>query len=133
MQQYSQYIFIVAIIAVFYFLIIRPQKKRQKDQADLMTSLVPGAEIMTIGGLYGTIVSIDDDRVRIVVADGTEMVFAKNAIARTVKPEEADPEELDEADEDAESADTETDDGDESDAIEEPDAAPADKPKSADV
>jgi preprotein translocase subunit YajC len=133
MQQYSQYIFIVAIIAVFYFLIIRPQKKRQKDQADLMSSLVPGAEIMTIGGLYGTIVSIDDDRVRIVVADGTEMVFAKNAIARTVKPEEADPEELDEADEDAESADTETDDGDESDAIEEPDAAPADKPKSADV
>jgi preprotein translocase subunit YajC len=133
MQQYSQYIFIVAIIAVFYFLIIRPQKKRQKDQADLMSSLVPGAEIMTIGGLYGTIVSIDDDRVRIVVADGTEMVFAKNAIARTVKPEEADPEELDEADEDAESADAETDDGDESDAIEEPDAAPADKPKSADV
>jgi preprotein translocase subunit YajC len=133
MQQYSQYIFIVAIIAVFYFLIIRPQKKRQKDQADLMSSLVPGAEIMTIGGLYGTIVSIDDDRVRIVVADGTEMVFAKNAIARTVKPEEADAEELDEADEDAESADTETDDGDESDAIEEPDAAPADKPKSADV
>jgi preprotein translocase subunit YajC len=133
MQQYSQYIFIVAIIAVFYFLIIRPQKKRQKDQADLMSSLVPGAEIMTIGGLYGTIVSIDDDRVRIVVADGTEMVFAKNAIARTVKPEEADAEELDEADEDAESADAETDDGDESDAIEEPDAAPADKPKSADV
>ena len=37
---------------------------------------------MTIGGLYGTIVSIDDDRVRIVVADGTEMVFAKNAIAQ---------------------------------------------------
>jgi preprotein translocase subunit YajC len=133
MEKYSQYVFIVAIIAVFYFLIIRPQKKRQKDQADLMSSLVPGAEIMTIGGLYGTIVSIDDDRVRIVVADGTEMVFAKNAIARTVKPEEADPEELDEADEDAESADTETDDGDESDAIEEPDAAPADKPKSADV
>lgn len=86
MQQYSQYFFIVAIIAVFYFLIIRPQKKRQKDQADLMGNLVPGAEIMTIGGLYATIVSIDDDRVRIVVADGTEMVFAKNAIARVVKP-----------------------------------------------
>jgi len=87
MEQYSSYVFIVAIIAVFYFLIIRPQKKRQKDQADLMASLVSGAEIMTIGGLYGTIVSIDDDRVRIVVADGTEMVFARNAIARLVKPE----------------------------------------------
>jgi preprotein translocase subunit YajC len=87
MQQYSQYFFIVAIVAVFYFLIIKPQQKRKKDQADLMTSLVPGAEIMTIGGLYGTIVSIDDDRVRIEVADGTEMVFAKNAVARIVKPE----------------------------------------------
>ena len=65
MEKYSQWIFIAAIIAAFYFLIIRPQKKRQTDQANLMASLVPGAEIMTIGGLYATIVSIDDDRVRV--------------------------------------------------------------------
>jgi preprotein translocase subunit YajC len=86
MGQYSQVIFIVAIVAVFYFLIIRPQKKRQSDQAELASNLRPGAEIVTIGGLYGTIVSIDGDRVRIEVADGSELVFVKNAIARIVPP-----------------------------------------------
>jgi len=101
MQQYSQYFFIIAIVAVFYFLIIKPQQKRKKDQAELMTSLVPGAEIMTIGGLYGTIVSIDDDRIRIVVADGTEMVFAKNAIAHLVKAKASAVDDEPEADEDA--------------------------------
>ena len=49
-----------------------------------MSSLAPGAEIVTIGGIYGTIVSIDDDRVRVEVADGTELEIAKRAIARTV-------------------------------------------------
>jgi preprotein translocase subunit YajC len=126
MEKYSQYIFIVAIIAAFYFLIIRPQRKRQQDQASLLSSLVPGAEIMTIGGLYGTIVSIDDDRVRIVVADGTEMVFAKNAIARTVKPEEPAADELDEADEDAESSGIVSDAADESDSDAEDAAAAPD-------
>ncbi|MEI7813730.1 MAG: preprotein translocase subunit YajC [Coriobacteriia bacterium] len=102
MAQYSQIIFIVAIIAVFYFLIIRPQKKRQSDQAELMSNLKPGAEILTIGGLYGTIDSIDDDRVRLVVADGSELVFAKSAIARIVAPTVDDADE--DADEDADDA-----------------------------
>jgi preprotein translocase subunit YajC len=135
MQQYSQYFFIIAIIAVFYFLIIRPQKKRQKDQAELISSLVAGAEIMTIGGLYGTIVSIDDDRVRIEVADGSELVFAKSAIARVVPPS------LDDVDDDDADADEQTDDADANDASDEPADNAADetetaadtKPESADV
>jgi preprotein translocase subunit YajC len=100
MQQYTQIIFFVAIIAVFYFLIIRPQKKRQKDQADLMKTLVPGAEILTIGGIYGTIVSVDEDRVRIAVADGSELVMAKRAIAQVIAtaPEDTEGESVDEAD-----------------------------------
>jgi preprotein translocase subunit YajC len=138
MEKYSQWVFIVAIIAAFYFLIIRPQKKRQQDQADLMGRLVPGAEIMTIGGLYATIVSIDDDRVRVVVADGTEMVFAMKAIARTVKPvvDDADePGELDEsADVHADAEDHDAvglDDSAPDDAGD--DAKPATNPESADV
>ncbi len=100
MQQYTQIIFFVAIIAVFYFLIIRPQKKRQKDQVELMKTLVPGAEILTIGGIYGTIVSVDDDRVRIAVADGSELVMAKRAIAQVIAtaPEDTDDEPVDEVD-----------------------------------
>ena len=115
MQEYSQIIFVVAIIAVFYFLIIRPQKKRQNDQAELMSNLRPGAEILTIGGLYGTIESIDDDRVRIVVADGSELVFAKSAIARIVMPT------VDDADEDADEDADDAIDDDASDAIGEAD------------
>jgi preprotein translocase subunit YajC len=100
MQQYTQIIFFVAIIAVFYFLIIRPQKKRQKDQVELMKTLVPGAEILTIGGIYGTIVSVDDDRVRIAVADGSELVMAKRAIAQVIAtaPEDTDDESVDDVD-----------------------------------
>ncbi len=143
MEKYSQWVFIAAIIAVFYFLIIRPQKKRQQEQANLMSSLVPGAEIMTIGGLYATIISIDDDRVRVEVADGTEMVFAKNAIARTVKPPVDDAEEPDEVDESADAVDeaeAESDAGadaapGDSEAAGDADAdvKPADDPESADV
>jgi preprotein translocase subunit YajC len=136
MEKYSQWVFIVAIIAAFYFLIIRPQKKRQQDQTDLMARLVPGAEIMTIGGLYATIVSIDDDRVRVVVADGTEMVFAMKAIARTVKPAIDDAEEPDELEESVE-ADESTDlDAADDDAVStdaEGTAKPATGPESADV
>jgi preprotein translocase subunit YajC len=144
MQQYSQYFFIIAIIAVFYFLIIRPQKKRQKDQAELISSLVAGAEIMTIGGLYGTIVSIDDDRVRIEVADGSELEFAKSAIARVIPPS------LDETDDADADADEQLDDPDANDDVDatlaseapeesightadEPQVAPETKPQSADV
>lgn len=130
MEQYSSYVFIVAIIAVFYFLIIRPQKKRQKDQADLMSNLVSGAEIMTIGGLYGTIDSIDDDRVRIVVADGTEMVFAKNAIARIVKPMSADADDAPELMADDDVADEASDKADE---VAESAVGIADDSESADV
>jgi len=132
MQQYSQYFFIVAIIAVFYFLIIRPQRKRQKDQADLMSNLKPGTEILTIGGLYGTIVSMDDDRVRIVVADGSELVFAKNAIARIVKPkaDEADADDDTDVD-DIAKADDEVDEAVE--AVDETDNQSADESESADV
>jgi preprotein translocase subunit YajC len=138
MQQYSQYFFIIAIIAVFYFLIIRPQKKRQKDQAELMGNLVAGAEIMTIGGLYGTIISIDDDRVRIEVADGSEMVFAKSAIARVLPQTVDDVDDVDDADgnADAQLEEAVTDDS----ALEaadtpvvEPETASDTKPESTDV
>ena len=98
---YQSIIFFVAIIGVFYFLIIRPQKKRQTEQVQLMNELKPGAEIQTIGGIYGQIVSIDDDdRVVLAVYDGSELEIAKRAIARIVTPTESDDLDDDVADED---------------------------------
>ena len=85
MGQSSAFLPIIAIVVLFYFLIIRPQRQRQKEQSELLSKLAPGAEIVTIGGLFGTIVSVDDDRVRIAVADGSELEFAKNAIAQLIE------------------------------------------------
>lgn len=133
MQNYTQILFFAAIIAVFYFLIIRPQKKRQNDQLDLMSKLKPGAEILTIGGIYGTIVSVDDDRVRISVADGSELIMAKRAIAQLVAASDAkgqdddddtataEPDEFDESVDADESADA-----DAAGAADDDEAAPTD-------
>jgi len=104
MQQYQSVIFFAAIVAAFYFLIIRPQKKRQNDQVELMKNLTPGAEILTIGGIYATIVSVDDDRVRIAVADGSELIVAKRAIAQLFVDDDSADSESDSAEDEVEAA-----------------------------
>lgn len=80
----TQIIFLVVIVAAFYFLIIRPQQQRSKQQQEMMSSLTPGAEIMTIGGMYATIVSIEDDRVLVELYDGTRLELAKRAVAQVL-------------------------------------------------
>lgn len=79
----SSLIFLGLMIAVFYFLIIRPQRKRAKDQTELSASLMAGQEIRTIGGIHGTIVSVDDDSVVLRVEEGKIRV-AKRAIGSRV-------------------------------------------------
>lgn len=73
---------ILLIIVVFYFLIIRPQQARARQQRQLVTSLSTGDRIVTIGGLHGTIQSVDEDTVRLEVAPGTVVTFSKAAVAR---------------------------------------------------
>ena len=63
-------LFLAAMIAVFYFLIIRPQRRRSKAQHNLSESLEVGEEIRTIGGVHGTIISLDDDSVVLRVEEG---------------------------------------------------------------
>lgn len=87
-----------------------PQRKMRKEQAALMQSLAPGADVMTHGGLYGTVVEIDDDVVVLETAPGVTMRWAKRAIATVVTPP-VDDEDLEDADEelDDEYADEEYD------------------------
>jgi len=80
----SSFVFLIAAAAMFYLLVIRPQQKRQKAQAEMLNAVKPGVEIVTIGGIFGTIVEIDDDRVRIRVADGSELEIARRAIGSVV-------------------------------------------------
>lgn len=79
-----QLIFLVAAVAMFWLLVIRPQQKRSKAQATMLSALQPGAEIITIGGIYGTIVEAGEERIRIRVADGSEFEIARRAVSGVV-------------------------------------------------
>lgn len=80
--------------AVFYFLLIRPQRNRQRQQQSVLSALHVGDEVMTAGGIFGTITDIDDehDTVTVEIAPGTEVRMLRRAIAQrlTEEPEEQD-------------------------------------------
>ncbi len=78
-------IFLVLIFGVFYFLMIRPQRKRQREQQQLIAELTRGDRVITAGGIYGVIENISDDSVVIKVESGTTMRVAKSSV--TIKRE----------------------------------------------
>ena len=66
-------LYIAAIIAIIYLLIIRPQKKRQKEHDNLVNALSLGVEIVTIGGIHGEVSRIKDDTIWIKVTNNVEI------------------------------------------------------------
>jgi preprotein translocase subunit YajC len=88
----SAYIFILALLALMWFLIIRPQRRRQQAAQQLLTKIDVGKEIVTAGGLYGTVTSVEGDEVRVEIADGVEVRIAKRAVAGVMN-EDQEPEE----------------------------------------
>ena len=82
----SSLVFLGLMVVVFYLFIIRPQRKRSKEQAALSESLGPGQEVRTIGGIHGRVVSIDDDSVVLAVEEGKIRV-SKRAIGSRVGEE----------------------------------------------
>ncbi len=89
------YIFILVLLVVMWFLLIRPQRRRQVESQRLQQSLAVGKEIVTAGGLYGTITALEDDEARVRIADGVEVRVAKRAIAGVLSEDE-EPEPLEE-------------------------------------
>ena len=77
---------IIAIIAIFYFLIIRPQNKKRKDTEKMLSALKKGDRIVTIGGLYGTIHSVKDTTVIIKADDNVKLEFLRTAISSVTIP-----------------------------------------------
>ena len=84
---FASLIFLALMIGVFYLLIIRPQRKRAAAQKELAGSLEVGHEIRTIGGIHGTVVTMDDESVVIKVEDG-QLRISKRAIGARVGDEE---------------------------------------------
>jgi preprotein translocase subunit YajC len=83
---------LVLLAAVFYFLIVRPAKRRQAEQRATVSQLEPGRQVMTTGGLFGTVTAIIDDRVEIEIAPGVRVRYLAGAISKVV-PVEASGEE----------------------------------------
>jgi preprotein translocase subunit YajC len=89
----SAYIFILALLALMWFMLIRPQRRRQQEQRRLLETIGVGKEIVTAGGLFGRVTAVDGDEVRLEIADGVEVRIARRAVAGVVsddqEPEEA--------------------------------------------
>ena len=90
---------LVVMFVLLWALLIRPQKAKQQKQQRLLSSIEPGDEILTVGGLFGIVQSIDeDDELITEIAEGVHVRIARRAVAGVVKAEEAEDEEEEERD-----------------------------------
>lgn len=72
---------VVAMVLIFYFLLIAPVRKRQKQHDEMVANLKHGDRVITNGGIFGTVVGIQDDRVRLKVADQVKIDVTKQSVA----------------------------------------------------
>ena len=91
------FVIIVILFALFWLLLIRPQRRRQAEQNALIQNVEVGDEIVTAGGLFGHVQGVADDELLVEIAPGTNVRIARRAVASIVGPEE------DEEDKEAES------------------------------
>lgn len=119
MGQLGSILPLILLVVVFYFLLIRPQRKRQAEAAKMQNSLAPGTRVMTTTGLFATVVAVDNEDVVLEVAPGIETRWVKAAIGRVVTPVDEAPvveepvveEPVAETVEAADTAETQTSDG----------------------
>lgn len=78
-------IVLVAVVAIFYFMLILPQQRRTRAHRELVAGLKNGDEVMTIGGVIGTVREVTDDRLKLEVASGVELTVARQAIAQKIE------------------------------------------------
>jgi preprotein translocase subunit YajC len=105
MQQYSTLIFIALLVVAFYFLILRPQRKRQQALQRTMSAISPGSRVMLGSGLFGTVVAVGPRQVVLEISPGAEVTVLKQAISKVVTDEDEDSlDEQDELDEEEETA-----------------------------
>lgn len=82
-----QFLPIVAIGLVFYFLVIAPASKQRKKQAEMLSALKKGDRVLTTGGIYGTIQGVEPDAVYLKIADNVKVKVARSAISGVVTGE----------------------------------------------
>ncbi len=75
---------LVIIFVVFYFLLIRPQQKRQKEHKDMISKLVTGDEVVTAGGVLGKVAEVGESFVHVEIADGVQIKVQRQTIGAVV-------------------------------------------------
>jgi preprotein translocase subunit YajC len=70
----------IALVVIFYFLLIRPQQKRQKEHKNMVSGLAKGDEIVTMGGVLGKIIAVDDNFITVEIAKGVEIKVQRNSV-----------------------------------------------------
>jgi len=83
-NQWMSFLPLILLFVVFYFLLIRPQQKKAKQQKQFIENLKKGDEVITSGGLYGKITGLTDTTVTIEIAEKVRVKVAKNAVAQQV-------------------------------------------------
>ena len=84
----SFFFVLLAMFAIFYVLLIRPQRQQQRKHAELLNQLKVGDEVVTVGGIYGEVVQLDTERVMLAIDDDVRIAVARRAVTTVVPPEE---------------------------------------------
>ena len=88
-EGFAQFIPLILIFVIFYFFLIRPQQKRVKDHKAMVQSLKRGDEIITSGGILGTIDRVmEDDRIEVTIGENVKVQIIKSTITSLLKKEE---------------------------------------------
>jgi preprotein translocase subunit YajC len=82
---FSTVIMFSLIILIFYFLILRPQQKRQKDRQKLLESVQKGDKVVTVGGMHGTVVGLEEKTLLVQVAENVKLKFERSAISAVTR------------------------------------------------
>jgi preprotein translocase subunit YajC len=106
----SFFFVLLAMFAIFYFLLIRPQRQQQRKHAELLNQLKVGDEVVTVGGIYGEVVQLDTERVMLEIDNDVRIAVARRAVTTVVPPEELERLEA-EAEEEAENGPAELEQG----------------------
>ena len=85
MEQVAQFLPLIILFGIFYFLIIRPQQKQQKEHASMLEALGKGDKILTSGGLYAEIIKVEEDFIKIKLNDTNIVKLDKGYVAKKVE------------------------------------------------
>ncbi|MDE1131560.1 MAG: preprotein translocase subunit YajC [Ascidiaceihabitans sp.] len=89
MEQFGQFIPLLLIFGIMYFLLIRPQQKKMKEHQAMVTGLRRGDKVVTAGGMFGKVVKVHDEgEVEVEIADGVKVRMVQSTIAQVVSKTE---------------------------------------------